>query len=476
MLFNTIDFAVFMPIIFMMYWFVFNRNVRIQNIFLIIASYFFYACWDWRFLSLIIVSSVVDFVVGKKLYSETRLLHRKYFLFVSLFTNLGILGFFKYYNFFVKSFQDAFSLFGGEFEPSTLNILLPVGISFYTFQTLSYTIDIYRNKIQPTNNLISFFAFVSFFPQLVAGPIERAHNLLPQFQKTRCLTYAKGVDAFRLILVGLFKKMVIADNCAKAVNELFQYYPEQSGSTLFFGAFFFAFQIYGDFSGYTDIAIGCSKLLGIDLKQNFNIPYLSRNLGEFWRRWHISLSTWFRDYVYIPLGGSRVSKLKIARNIFVVFLLSGLWHGANWTFVIWGLIHATCFLPLIILGRHSSYKDIPDENNILPTLKTSFQIITTFLIVMFAWIFFRAESLLHAIQYLSGIFNASFFTMPEVSRGLILLLLGFMIIEWMQRKRSHLLDIDFIKYRFLRVVIYYLIVVCIFYFSGNTQPFIYFQF
>jgi D-alanyl-lipoteichoic acid acyltransferase DltB (MBOAT superfamily) len=476
MLFNTIDFAIFMPIIFLLYWFGFNKSLKIQNFFLIVASYFFYACWDWRFLSLIFISSAVDFLVGKQMAKTTSESSRKYFLLFSVLVNIGILGFFKYYNFFVNSFQEVFVLFGSELQTSTLKILLPVGISFYTFQTLSYTIDVYRNKISPTQNPVSFFAFVSFFPQLVAGPIERASNLLPQFEKARSFSYAKSIDGFRLILLGLFKKMVIADNCAKAVNELFTYYPEHSGSTLFFGAFFFAFQIYGDFSGYTDIAIGCSKLLGFDLMQNFKMPYLSRNLGEFWRRWHISLSTWFRDYIYIPLGGSRVSKIKIIRNIMVVFLISGLWHGANWTFIIWGLIHALCFLPVILLKRNRVYNDIPDENRILPSFKTLIQIITTFLIVTFAWVFFRAEDVTHALLYFKGIFNWSLFSIPQVSKGLILLLFGFMTLEWFQRKKRHLLDIDFIKSRILRVAIYYVIIFYIFYFSGNAHPFIYFQF
>ncbi|MDX1317222.1 MAG: MBOAT family O-acyltransferase, partial [Xanthomarina gelatinilytica] len=296
MLFNTIDFAIFMPIIFLLYWFVFNKNIKIQNLFLLVASYFFYACWDWRFLGLIFLSSLVDYSVGRLLAKTKAKSKRNLLLITSLMVNLGILGFFKYYNFFLESFQEVFLLFGRSLESSTLDILLPVGISFYTFQTLSYTIDVYRERIEPTNNMLSFFAFVSFFPQLVAGPIERASNLLPQFERKRTFDYTKSVDGLRLILLGLFKKMVIADNCALAVNDIFTHYTEYSGSTLFFGAFFFAFQIYGDFSGYSDIAIGSARLLGFDLMQNFNAPYLSRNLGEFWRRWHISLSTWFRDY------------------------------------------------------------------------------------------------------------------------------------------------------------------------------------
>jgi len=476
MLFNTIDFAIFMPIIFLLYWFVFKKNIKIQNIFLVLASYFFYACWDWRFLGLIFLSSLVDYFVGLYLAKTEQKSKRKALLLSSLIVNLGILGFFKYYNFFIESFQEVFSLFGRSLESSTLHILLPVGISFYTFQTLSYTIDIYRKRIEPTNNVVSFFAFVSFFPQLVAGPIERASNLLPQFERKREFDYSKSIDGLRLILLGLFKKMVIADNCALAVNEIFAYYPEYSGSTLFFGAFFFAFQIYGDFSGYSDIAIGSARLLGFDLMQNFNSPYLSRNLGEFWRRWHISLSTWFRDYVYIPLGGNKGSQAKWIRNIFIVFLVSGLWHGANWTFIIWGFIHALFFMPLILKKTNANFKDVADEGKIIPSLKTIFQIGSTFLIVLLAWVFFRAENVTHALLYFEGIFSASLFSIPTVSRGLVLFLFIYMIFEWLQRDKKHLLEIDFINSKPLRIAIYYCLVFIIFYFSGDTQPFIYFQF
>lgn len=476
MLFNTLDFAIFLPVVFLLYWFVFKSNINIQNLFLIVASYFFYACWDWRFLGLILISSLVDFLVGKELYKATKEKQRKLLLGISLITNLGILGFFKYFNFFIESFNEVFLLFGKSLESSTLKILLPVGISFYTFQTLSYTIDIYRNKVKPTNNALAFFAFVSFFPQLVAGPIERASNLLPQFLKRREFNYNKSILGLKLIIIGLFKKMVIADNCARIVDEIFKYYPEHSGSTLFFGAFFFAFQIYGDFSGYSDIAIGSAKLFDFDLMKNFNMPYLSRNLGEFWRRWHISLSTWFRDYIYIPLGGNKGSKLKVIRNILIVFMVSGLWHGANWTFVMWGLIHALCFLPLILSGNNTKFKETADKNRLLPTLKTLLQIGVTFFIVVLAWVFFRAESLQHAIQYLSGIFDFSLFSMPQVSRGLILFLLVYMLIEWLQRDKEHLLEIGFIKSKPVRILVYYLIVFILFYFAGDTQPFIYFQF
>ena len=476
MLFNTIDFAIFMPIVFLLYWFVFKKNFRVQNLFLLFASYSFYACWDWRFLGLIFFSSLIDYLVGRFLVRTEIKSNRKALLVTSLVVNLGVLGVFKYYNFFIESFQGVFSLFGSSLESSSLNILLPVGISFYTFQTLSYTIDVYRRRIEPTDNILSFFTFVSFFPQLVAGPIERASNLLPQFERKRQFDYAKSVDGLRLILIGLFKKMVIADNCALAVNEIFTYCTEYNGSTLFFGAFFFAFQIYGDFSGYSDIAIGSARLLGFDLMQNFKSPYLSRNLGEFWKRWHISLSTWFRDYVYIPLGGNRVSKTKWIRNIFIVFLLSGFWHGANWTFIIWGFIHALFFIPFIFQKTQVNFNNEADKGRIFPSLKTIIQVGSTFLIVLVAWVFFRAENVSHAILYLNGIFSISLFSFPMVSMKLLLFLIVYMVFEWLQRERNHLLEIDFISYKPFRIIIYYSLVFIIFYYGGDTQPFIYFQF
>ncbi len=474
MLFNTIDFAAFFPIVLVLYWFVFNRNLKFQNIFLIGVSYFFYAFWDWRFLGLICLSSIIDYFVGLQLGKVGG--NRKYWLCFSLFTNLGLLGFFKYFNFFIDGFKDVFMLFGQQIQGTTLDILLPVGISFYTFQTLSYTIDVYRSKIEPTKDVLSFFAFVSFFPQLVAGPIERASNLLPQFQIPRQFNYERSVDGLRLILLGLFQKMVIADNCAKAVNNVFDNYESYNGSTLFFGAVFFAFQIYGDFSGYSNIAIGTSRLLGFNLMQNFNSPYLSRNLGEFWRRWHISLSTWFRDYVYIPLGGNKVSKPKWIRNIFVVFLISGFWHGANWTFVVWGMMHAVFFLPLILFGRNEKGSLIADQGKYFPSIKTIMQIGVTFLTVVMAWVFFRVENMSQAYGYFEVLFSESLFMSPQISKGMVLFLFVYMIFEWHQREKKHLFDFDFIPLKSVRYILYYALIFIIFYFAGETQPFIYFQF
>ena len=357
MYFNSLDFALFLLIVFILYWFVFKNKLKSQNIVLLISSYVFYSFWDWRFLSLILISTLADYFIGKALSKTNAQNHRKQLLYSSILLNLGLLCFFKYYNFFIDSFTTAFSFFGQTISVNSLNIILPVGISFYTFQTLSYTIDVYRKKIEPSNNLINFAAFVSFFPQLVAGPIERAAHLLPQFSIKKQFTFANGRAGLRQILWGLFKKIVIADQCAKYVDVIFNNVDDYSGSTLFLGAVLFSFQIYGDFSGYSDIAIGTARLFGFNLKQNFAFPYFSKNIKVFWSRWHISLTTWFRDYLYIPLGGNRKSKLITLRNIFIVFVVSGFWHGANWTFIIWGIIHAIFFIPYYFSNKKTAIKN-----------------------------------------------------------------------------------------------------------------------
>jgi D-alanyl-lipoteichoic acid acyltransferase DltB (MBOAT superfamily) len=402
MLFNSPEFALFLPIVFLLYWFVTNRNLKLQNALILAASYLFYGWWDFRFLSLIIVSTLTDYVTGIKIHGSSVREGKKLWLAVSIIINLGLLGFFKYFNFFVDSF---ISLFGLDPAFCTIHIILPVGISFYTFQTMSYSIDIYRGRVGPTRDFITFAAFVSFFPQLVAGPIERAANLLPQFQKQRTFSYANGILGFRQIIYGLFKKIVIADSLAPVVNEIFANYREYSGGTLFLGAIYFSFQIYCDFSGYSDIAIGTGRLFGFNLMTNFKFPYFSRNIAEFWRRWHISLTSWFRDYVYIPLGGSRTGKWKGVRNVFAVFLVSGLWHGANWTFIIWGIIHAFLFLPLYIMGtnRDSNRNQRPDS--FMEITKIICGTLVTFTFVSLTWVFFRAPDLSQACTYLLRIFK-----------------------------------------------------------------------
>ena len=479
MLFNSLDFAVFLPIVFILYWFVTAKNLKFQNVLLVVASYVFYGWWDWRFLSLIVFSSLVDYTIGRLLKKEDQHAKRKLLLWTSILVNLGFLGFFKYYNFFVDNFVDAFTFFGSAIQPNTLDIILPVGISFYTFQTLSYTIDVYKRKLEPTQDIVSFLAFVSFFPQLVAGPIERATNLLPQFYKKRQFHYSQAVDGCRQILWGFLKKIVIADNCAEYANQIFNNSAEHSGSTLLIGALFFTFQIYGDFSGYSDIAIGTSRLFGFNLKQNFAFPYFSRDIAEFWRRWHMSLSTWFRDYLYIPLGGSRGGTWAKVRNTFIIFLVSGFWHGANWTFIAWGFLNALYFLPLLLAKRNRNNLDVIAQNSVLPSIKEAVSMLFTFGITVLAWVFFRAESMTHAFSYLKGVFSSSLFSMPTIRpTNLLVLLIVFLVLEWIGRRQQYAIETLFVKQsRFIKWTFYMLLIMLVFVFTSKTQQeFIYFQF
>ncbi|MFN4122465.1 MAG: MBOAT family O-acyltransferase [Flavobacteriales bacterium] len=478
MLFNSIDFAVFLPIVFLLYWFVFNRNLKAQNALIVVASYFFYGYWDWRFLSLILFSTAVDYFVGIGLLKTEAKSKRKALLWTSILVNLGFLGFFKYYNFFLENFVEAYSLFGTRFDVERLNIILPVGISFYTFQTLSYSIDVYKRKLEPTKDFIAFTAFVSFFPQLVAGPIERATNLLPQFYKPRVFDYQHAADGLRQILWGLFKKMVIADGCAEFATEIFTHHTEHSGSTLFLGALFFTFQIYGDFSGYSDIAIGTSRLFGFSLMRNFAFPYFSRDIAEFWRRWHISLSTWFRDYLYIPLGGSKGGLSMKVRNTFIIFIVSGFWHGANWTFIIWGLLNALYFLPLLLTNRNRNNLEIVAQHSVFPTFRELFSMTGTFTLTILAWIFFRAETVTQAVEIIREILSSSLFSLPTIlPRGLLALLFVFIIIEWKGRREQFAIaKMALNKPRVLRWSFYLGLFFIIFLSLGKEQVFIYFQF
>jgi len=473
MLFNSLEFAVFLPITFLLYWFVFNRNLKLQNLFIVGVSYLFYGWWNWRFLILIALTSFCSWGSGllidkyKSSPRKARLIST-----ANIVLNLGILALFKYYNFFVTSFANLF--LHGQTDGLLLKLILPVGISFYTFQALSYTIDVYKGKLSPTHDIIQFFAFVSFFPQLVAGPIERASNLLPQFAKPRTFTYEQGVDGMRQILWGLFKKIAIADTCAIYVNNVFANYSSQSGLTLIIGAILFAFQIYGDFSGYSDIAIGTAKLFGIKLMRNFNNPYFSRDIAEFWRRWHISLTTWFRDYVYIPLGGSRCSKAKVLRNTLIIFLLSGFWHGANWTFIAWGAYHALLFLPLILLGKNRKYTDAVANDRWFPSLKETGQMLLTFSLAVVGWVIFRADTLTQAVQYLAGMCRPGRpYTQGVASIAVYIIIM--LAIEWSNRKREHGLDLNW-KSQPLKIATYIALIVIMFLAYNNSETFIYFQF
>ncbi len=487
MLFNSLSFAAFLPIVFFLYWFVANRSLKMQNILLLVSSYFFYACWDWRFLFLLIFSTLLDYFTGIKMSDAKNESNKKFWFWLSISINLGFLGVFKYYNFFAQSFADAVSHLGLQVHPWTLKVILPVGISFYTFHGLSYVIDIYKNRIKAEKNFIDYSVFVSFFPLLVAGPIERATHLLPQIQRERTFDYNTAVDGLKQILWGLFKKVVIADQCAEYANMIFNSPDHYSGTTLMLGAVFFAFQIYGDFSGYSDIALGVARLFGIELLRNFAFPYFSRDIAEFWRRWHISLSSWFRDYLYIPLGGSKAGTWKKIRNTFIIFLVSGFWHGANWTFIVWGLLHALYIMPSIIFNTNRNNLDIVAKGSLLPTLKEFFSMLLTFSLTVFAWIFFRAESMNHALHYITGMFKGLSHSWGylqtlnllhhQFGMMLLLILILFIVIEWLGREQQYAIATVGNKLaRPVRHAVYYLMLICIWCYSGKEQQFIYFQF
>ena len=472
MLFNSSAFLLFLPTVFLLYWFVFNKTLKFQNFFILTSSYVFYGWWDFRFLSLILLSTIVDYFIGLNIPRQNSEKKQLLLLWGSIIFNLSVLGFFKYYNFFVDSWIDLFNSIGYEIKSVwTLNIILPVGISFYTFQTMSYTIDIYRKKLAPTYDFISFASFVSFFPQLVAGPIERASNLIPQILNKRTFQYEQGVSGLRLILWGMFKKVVIADSLAPMVDNVFNNYQDHGGGVLWLGAVYFAFQIYCDFSGYSDIAIGTSKLLGFELMSNFKFPYFSRNIGEFWRRWHISLSTWFRDYLYIPLGGSKVGTWKSIRNIFVIFLVSGFWHGANWTFLFWGFYHSILFIPSFIFNTNRKHTNsIIGKNTILLTPKEFLQVGNTFILVTIGWVFFRSESLLVSFDYLSKMFFN--LDIPYSHMSKIPLVIMFILIEWFYRFDERNLRIKS-KFALIVELIYFFAIIKYF---GSGGEFIYFKF
>ena len=482
MLFNSIDFTIFLPIVFLLYWFLFKTR-KWQNLFIVFASYVFYGWWDKRFLLLIAITSLCSFFSGILIeHYEGKHNKQKLVSACNIIFNLLILGIFKYYNFFVDNLQVLMSeTFSVNLDWPTLKIILPVGISFYTFQALSYTIDVYRKNIPATHDIVEFFAYICFFPQLVAGPIERATNLLPQFQHQRTFDYDKAIDGCRQILWGFFKKLVVADTCAMGVNHIWDGYQDQSGIMLFVGGLLFTFQIYGDFSGYSDIAIGCARLFGFNLRRNFNFPYFSRDISECWRRLHISLMTWFRDYLYFPLGGSRCARWKAIRNTIIVFFISGLWHGANWTFVVWGLYNAFLLVILSLTGKKKHKADVA-KGRWLPSVKEGVQIITTFILAVIGWIIFRAESIGQAFHYFTNMFTRSWYDYNVFTYWTqICLALAMLAAEWMQRDKQHALQVSghgVLRSTMLRRGLYVVLTLfCMYcFFSNNKSEFIYFQF
>ena len=478
MLFNSAEFAIFLPIVFILYWFVTNKSRKNQNILLLISSYYFYACWDWRFLFLLLFSTLLDYFTGLKMADAKSQKAKKGWFWLSVVINVGFLGLFKYYNFFVESFAAGLAGLGLQVNPWTLNIILPIGISFYTFHGLSYVIDIYKDKIKPEKDFIDYSLFVSFFPLLVAGPIERATHLLPQIKNDRKFDYSKAFDGLRQILWGLFKKIVIADQCAEHANLIFNNSAEYSGSTLALGAIFFAFQIYGDFSGYSDIALGTARLFGIELLRNFAFPYFSRDIAEFWRRWHISLSSWFKDYLYFPLGGSKGGIWQTIRNTFIIFLVSGFWHGANWTFIVWGLLHALYIMPSILFKTNRKNLDIVAQGSVFPTFKEFAAMMLTFSLTVFAWIFFQGCDYRACLQlYHYYLFQITFYRAKSLPVKTLVFVLMMLLLEWNGRHEQYAIaTFGFNWPKLLRWGFYYTIMLLIIFFIGAEQQFIYFQF
>ncbi len=477
MFFNSLQFAIFLPIVFIFYWFFANKSRKYQNFILILASYYFYSCWDWRFLFLLVFSTLLDYFSAIKIEGSQTKSSKKFWLWLCISINLGFLGVFKYYNFFAESFAELLNGFGFHTNPVLLNLILPVGISFYTFHGLSYIIDIYYGRIKSERNFVDYSLFVSYFPLLVAGPIERATHLLPQLKVKREFNFEKAKEGVYQIIWGLVKKVVIADSCAIYANEIFDNHNSMNSLSLILGAIYFAFQIYGDFSGYSDIALGTSKLFGIDLLKNFNYPYFSRDIAEFWRRWHISLSSWFRDYLYIPLGGSKGSKLFQIRNTFIIFLVSGFWHGANWTFIAWGLINAIYFLPLLLLNRNRKNVDDFCLGFNFSSVRILFNIVTTFCLSTLAWIFFRSKTIHEAIAYTQRMFtNFSFkeeyLAIERYNHNLITLLLIFIVVEWFSRTKVEPISG---KYSWLKMSLCLAAILALGVFS-DYKEFIYFQF
>lgn len=475
MLFNSIQYLLFLPVVFAVYWMVNKKSLQLQNSLLLLASYYFYACWDWRFLFLLMFSTGLDYYTGLKMYDAPNARMKKFWFWLSIIVNVGFLGVFKYYNFFAESLKDSLSAVGIHADFWTLQVILPVGISFYTFHGLSYVIDIYKNRIEPERNIVDYSLFVSYFPLLVAGPIERATHLLPQIKRQRNFNYSQAIQGVKQIIFGLFKKIVVADNCAFFVNQIFDNSGAYSATELWMGAVLFAFQIYGDFSGYSDIALGTSKLFGIELLRNFKFPYFSKDIADFWRRWHISLSTWFRDYLYIPLGGSQGGKAMRLRNTFIIFLVSGFWHGANWTFIVWGMLHALLFIPLLLTDANR--KNLSDSNY---AWKDVPKIILTFLLVCVAWVFFRADTVSEAFQYVSGMFHLNSLSLDLFFKDgkyalftaiCTISIFTLLFIEWKNlRVRSH--DVQLNKY----LVFALLGMICFMGAFKNQMSFIYFQF
>lgn len=493
MTFNSIEFAIFLPSVFILFWKFFSKNKNIQNIFLVVISLIFYALWDNRFLFIILFSIIFNFVSGILIFNQNNINLKRIILWANITINIGLLIVFKYFNFFTDNISFLISFLGLNINLRSLNIILPVGISFFTFQILTYIIEVYRNNLEPTKDIISFALFVSFFPQLVAGPITRAVKLLPQFYNKRVFNLDMAVDGMRQILWGLFKKIVIADNSSRIANEIFSNYSSHSPTTLVMGVIFFSFQIYCDFSGYSDIALGVGKLFGINLMRNFEYPYFSKNISDFWKRWHISLSLWLRDYIFLPIAYKITRMLKNKKifgikpetwsyhiSTFLTMVLCGLWHGSNWTFIVWGTIQALYLMAYRALSSKSKVRfHQSNSEKTVQHISEIIKIIVTFTIVSFSWIFFRSLSISDAFNYINTMITGKIISIPETYGGNIIISLALImfLMEWIQRKKEHGLDFTGTAIPgYIRWSTYYCIIIIMFCYGETQEQFIYLQF
>ena len=486
MIFNSLFFLFFFGVFFVLYWFIFQNNLKAQNILLLIASYVFYAWSDWYFLYYLIGISVLNFFLGIYIEKTSNSKYKQWLLYIGLIQGVGGLAFFKYYNFFIDSFKAAFHSIGINFDLQTLNIIIPLGISFFTFRTISYLLDIHKGKIQASRDWVVFFNYVSFFPSLVSGPIDKAKKLIPQLENKRIFKSVAAADGMRQILWGLFKKVVIADNCAKFTNQIFEGYQSASSFTLILGAFFYAIQLYADFSGYSDMAIGIARLMGFEITRNFEFPFFSQNIAEFWRKWHMSLTNWLTEYVFTPLSISfrNLGKLGLIFAIVINFTICGIWHGANWTYVLFGFLHGCYFIPLIISGTMNKKKKM-NSNKFFPSFKEFINIAMTFLLVMFTFIIFRAQNIETAYRYIFRLFSKIFQSPGEIFLYtfwkqyiiLFILIIFFLLLEWIGKTNQYAIAKFIDKWhKSVRWSFYYVLIISVFYFAQKGHQFIYFQF
>ncbi|HEY9115148.1 MAG TPA: MBOAT family O-acyltransferase [Bacteroidales bacterium] len=478
MLFNSYTFIIFFVVFFFLYWFVFNKNLKIQNLLILAGSYFFYAWADWRLLSYLLGASAVNYFLGIAIENTENSRKRRLLLWLGMIQGVGGLFYFKYFNFFIISFKQAFASINVDLNIHTLNIIVPIGISYFTFKTLSYLLDVDKGKMKASHDWVIFFGYVAFFPSLLSGPIDKAKMFIPQLEKKRTFDYNQAVDGMRQILWGLFKKLVVADNCAPVTSQIFETYQQQPASALVYGGVLYTFQLYADFSGYTDMAIGFARLIGFNITKNFDFPLFAQNIAEFWRKWHISLTAWLTEYVFTPLNIAfrDLGKFGIILAIFINFAIIGIWHGANWTYLVFGILHGLYFIPLILWGNMNKKKKIA-KGKLLPTFREAMNILLTFILVTITFIFFRADSVVQAFQHLNGMFSMSIFHSFNFKPIATFFVFVLVLVEWIGRDQNYAIENTFSNWpKIMRWAAYFCLIMVIFLFASKGDQFIYLQF